>query len=80
MLGRVTSLVRQDPKQLTHFGKTMMGDVFEPGIINGMELPNRFIRWATWVAMATDTGFTPKLIEAMVYVFSPSGTTILRED
>jgi 2,4-dienoyl-CoA reductase-like NADH-dependent reductase (Old Yellow Enzyme family) len=43
-----------------------MSHIFEPSIINGMELPNRFIRSATWEGMATETGaVTPKLIEAM---------------
>jgi 2,4-dienoyl-CoA reductase-like NADH-dependent reductase (Old Yellow Enzyme family) len=43
-----------------------MSGVFEPGVINGMELPNRFVRSATWEGMATDVGaVTPKLIETM---------------
>ncbi len=43
-----------------------MSHVFEPSIINGMELPNRFVRSATWEGMATDKGaVTPKLIETM---------------
>ncbi len=43
-----------------------MSGVFEPGVINGMELPNRFVRSATWEGMATDKGaVTPKLIKTM---------------
>lgn len=43
-----------------------MSGVFEAGVINGMELPNRFVRSATWEGMATDKGaVTPKLIETM---------------
>ena len=43
-----------------------MSGMFEPGVINGMELPNRFVRSATWEGMATETGaVTPKLLETM---------------
>jgi 2,4-dienoyl-CoA reductase-like NADH-dependent reductase (Old Yellow Enzyme family) len=41
--------------------------LFEPGTINGMTLPNRFIRSATWEGMATEKGaVTPRLIDTMV--------------
>jgi 2,4-dienoyl-CoA reductase-like NADH-dependent reductase (Old Yellow Enzyme family) len=40
--------------------------LFEDSVINGMNLPNRFVRSATWEGMATDEGaVTPKLIETM---------------
>ena len=43
-----------------------MSGVFERGVINGMELANRFVRSATWEGMAADDGsVTPKLIETM---------------
>lgn len=39
---------------------------FESSKINGMVLSNRFIRSATWEAMATDDGAcTPQLIDLM---------------
>ena len=39
---------------------------FEPSTINGMKLANRFVRSATWEAMAADDGAcTPKLIDLM---------------
>jgi len=38
--------------------------VFEPITINGLTLANRFVRSATWEAMATDDGYcTPELAE-----------------
>ncbi|MFC1868860.1 NADH:flavin oxidoreductase [Thermodesulfobacteriota bacterium] len=44
-----------------------MSGLFENSEINGMILPNRFVRSATWEGMATDDGaVTPKLIETMV--------------
>ncbi len=44
-----------------------MSIVFTPAKINGMEIPNRFVRSATWEGMAADDGsVTPKLIQAMV--------------
>jgi 2,4-dienoyl-CoA reductase-like NADH-dependent reductase (Old Yellow Enzyme family) len=43
-----------------------MSKLFEPGEINGMKLENRFVRSATWEAMAADDGScTPKLIRLM---------------
>ena len=43
-----------------------MSKLFESSTINGMELSNRFVRSATWEAMATTDGaVTPKLIEVM---------------
>ncbi len=43
-----------------------MSKLFEPSQINGMTLPNRFVRSATWEAMAADDGAcTPQLIECM---------------
>lgn len=43
-----------------------MSKVFESGVINGMELPNRFVRSATWEGMATEAGaVTSELIETM---------------
>jgi 2,4-dienoyl-CoA reductase-like NADH-dependent reductase (Old Yellow Enzyme family) len=43
-----------------------MSKLFEPETINGMTLPNRFVRSATWEGMATDDGaVTPRLIETM---------------
>jgi 2,4-dienoyl-CoA reductase-like NADH-dependent reductase (Old Yellow Enzyme family) len=48
-------------------GLIQMSKVFEPGVINGMELSNRFVRSATWEGMATEDGaVTPKLIETMI--------------
>ena len=44
-----------------------MNKLFESSVINGMDLPNRFVRSATWEGMAADDGaVTPKLIETMV--------------
>ena len=44
-----------------------MSKIFEQGVINGMELSNRFVRSATWEGMATEEGtVTPRLIETMV--------------
>lgn len=41
-----------------------MSKCFEPGRINNMELPNRFVRSATWEGMATEDGaVTPRLKE-----------------
>jgi 2,4-dienoyl-CoA reductase-like NADH-dependent reductase (Old Yellow Enzyme family) len=43
-----------------------MSRLFEPGTINKMVVPNRFVRSATWEGMATDEGaVTPRLIETM---------------
>ncbi|MBW2648997.1 MAG: NADH:flavin oxidoreductase, partial [Deltaproteobacteria bacterium] len=43
-----------------------MSKLFEDSAINGMNLPNRFVRSATWEGMAADDGaVTPKLIETM---------------
>jgi len=43
-----------------------MKKLFEPSVINGMELANRFVRSATWEGMATKDGdVTPKLINTM---------------
>jgi len=43
-----------------------MSRVFEHSVINGMELPNRFVRSATWEGMAAEDGsVTAKLIETM---------------
>jgi 2,4-dienoyl-CoA reductase-like NADH-dependent reductase (Old Yellow Enzyme family) len=43
-----------------------MSKVFETGEINGMKLSNRFVRSATWEAMAADNGAcTPQLIELL---------------
>ena len=43
-----------------------MGTIFEPSLINGMQLANRFVRSATWEGMAGEDGnVTPKLIELM---------------
>jgi 2,4-dienoyl-CoA reductase-like NADH-dependent reductase (Old Yellow Enzyme family) len=43
-----------------------MSKLFESGKINGMQLPNRFIRSATWEGMATDDGrVTARLVETM---------------
>ncbi len=39
-----------------------MSKLFESTTINGMELPNRFVRSATWEGMAADDGTcTPEL-------------------
>ncbi len=44
-----------------------MNKLFEDSVINGMSLPNRFVRSATWEGMAADDGTaTLKLIETMV--------------
>ncbi len=43
-----------------------MSKLFETCTINGMNIPNRFIRSATWEGMATEEGaVTPRLIEVM---------------
>lgn len=43
-----------------------MNILFESSKINGLELPNRFVRSATWEGMATIEGaVTPKLIDTM---------------
>jgi len=43
-----------------------MSSLFKPGTINGMVMPNRFVRSATYEGMATDDGaVTPKLNEVM---------------
>jgi len=43
-----------------------MSKLFEPTEINGLKLPNRFVRSATWEGMAEDDGaVTPKLIDLM---------------
>jgi 2,4-dienoyl-CoA reductase-like NADH-dependent reductase (Old Yellow Enzyme family) len=44
-----------------------MSKLFEPGEINGMQLQNRFVRSATWEAMADESGAsTPELINLLV--------------
>jgi 2,4-dienoyl-CoA reductase-like NADH-dependent reductase (Old Yellow Enzyme family) len=44
-----------------------MSKLFECTVLNGMELPNRFIRSATWEGMANvDGSVTPRLIETLV--------------
>ncbi len=44
-----------------------MSKLFEAGLINGLELKNRFIRSATWEGMATvDGAVTPKLVQTMI--------------
>ncbi len=44
-----------------------MSKLFERGVINGMELANRFVRSATWEAMATEGGaVTAKLTDTMI--------------
>lgn len=43
-----------------------MATLFETNEINGMVLPNRFMRSATWAGMATDEGAcTPQLADLM---------------
>jgi len=43
-----------------------MPTLFEPTSINGMELPNRFVRSATWEGLAAEDGsFTPPLGESL---------------
>jgi len=43
-----------------------MPELFEPTEINGMKLPNRFVRSATWEGMAAEDGAcTPALLECM---------------
>lgn len=43
-----------------------MPDCFDPLLINGMSLPNRFVRSATWEGLATPEGaVTPELCERM---------------
>jgi 2,4-dienoyl-CoA reductase-like NADH-dependent reductase (Old Yellow Enzyme family) len=43
-----------------------MSKLFETSEINGLKLSNRFVRSATWEAMATDTGeCTPVLVDLM---------------
>ncbi|NOZ83767.1 MAG: NADH:flavin oxidoreductase [Epsilonproteobacteria bacterium] len=44
-----------------------MSKLFEAGLINGLNLKNRFIRSATWEGMATiDGAVTPKLVQTMI--------------
>ncbi|MDO8785383.1 MAG: NADH:flavin oxidoreductase [Syntrophales bacterium] len=44
-----------------------MKKLFEPSIINGMTLKNRFVRSATWEGMAKDDGTcTPGIVDLMV--------------
>jgi 2,4-dienoyl-CoA reductase-like NADH-dependent reductase (Old Yellow Enzyme family) len=44
-----------------------MSKLFEPGEINGMQLQNRFVRSATWEAMADENGAsTPELINLLI--------------
>ncbi|MGE5310725.1 MAG: NADH:flavin oxidoreductase, partial [Nitrospirota bacterium] len=44
-----------------------MAELFERTAINGMSLPNRFVRSATWEGLADKDGsVTPRLIEMMV--------------
>lgn len=44
-----------------------MSILFETTTINGLEIPNRFVRSATWMGMATHRGaVTPALIKTMV--------------
>ncbi|RLC23921.1 MAG: hypothetical protein DRH56_07135 [Deltaproteobacteria bacterium] len=44
-----------------------MDNLFSPGLINGMSLPNRFVRSATWEGLATEEGaVTPRLTDLMV--------------
>jgi 2,4-dienoyl-CoA reductase-like NADH-dependent reductase (Old Yellow Enzyme family) len=46
-----------------------MNKLFESSSINGMLLKNRFVRSATWTAMATEDGFmTDKLRDLIVNV------------
>jgi len=48
-----------------------MSRLFEKTIINGMELPNRFVRSATWEGLATPEGeATPALIDRMTALAS----------
>jgi 2,4-dienoyl-CoA reductase-like NADH-dependent reductase (Old Yellow Enzyme family) len=43
-----------------------MGIMFEPSMINGLQITNHFVRSATWEGMAAEDGkVTPKLIELM---------------
>ena len=64
-----------------------MKKVFEPVTINGLELPNRFVRSATWEGMALDDGsVSEKMIETMaalakggVGLIIPGHTYILPE-
>ena len=43
-----------------------MADLFKPSEINGLVLPNRFIRSATWDGLATDDGApTPRMVALM---------------
>jgi len=43
-----------------------MGIIFEPSMINGLQISNHFVRSATWEGMAAEDGkVTPKLIELM---------------
>jgi 2,4-dienoyl-CoA reductase-like NADH-dependent reductase (Old Yellow Enzyme family) len=51
----------------SRFWEEKLSILFEQSKINGMALPNRFVRSATWEGMATTGGdVTPKLIETMV--------------
>ncbi len=46
-----------------------MRRLFENSSINGMQMPNRFVRSATWAGLADDNGeCTPQLIEVMTHL------------
>ena len=47
---------------------------FEPSEINGMVLPNRFVRSATWDGMAADDGAcTPEMVALMARLAEGGG-------
>jgi 2,4-dienoyl-CoA reductase-like NADH-dependent reductase (Old Yellow Enzyme family) len=54
-----------------------MSKLFEPSVINGMELSNSFVRSATWEGMAAEDGsVTAKLTKTLV-ALAPGGVGLI---
>lgn len=54
-----------------------MSILFEPTTINGMQLPNRFIRSATWVGMAGDDGVVTSRLTACMETLAAGGVGLI---